>query len=153
MSPSQERDGMEQRSVSETDRGHLGSVSGHVSSNSASDIVPSLVEDCTGDDATSNRNTTETPSDVSSTQSDTSGNQARPTNAARPEGGLARMLKLHNMLSETEGHDALNRWLGDTSDPWNPLEAYCPETQARRAANIEGLLAHVDRLFPSQRMK
>lgn len=145
---------MEQRSVSETDHGHLGSVSGHVSSKSASDSAPSLVEDCTSDDATSNCNTTETPSDVSSPQSDASSDQARPTNAARPEGGLARMLKLHNMLLETqEGHDALNRWLGDTSDPWSPLEAYHPEIQAKRAAHIEGLLAHVDRLFPSQRMK
>lgn len=152
---------MEQRSVSETGHGHLRSVPGHVSSSSASDSVPSLVEDCTSDGATSTCNTTENPSDVSSPRSDTSWDQARPTNAAQPEGGLARILKLQNMLSETEerqtglreGHDALNRWLVDTSDAWSPLEAHCPEIQARHAADIEGLLAHVDRLFPSQRME
>lgn len=143
---------MEQRSVSETTHGHLTSVLGHVSSKSASESVPSLVEDCTSDDTVSDRNTTETPSDDSIAPSDTASEEARPTNATRPEGGFARMLKLHNMLSESrEEHESLDRWLGDTNDAWSPQKALCAETQVRCGDDIKGLLADVDRLFPSQR--
>ncbi|KAI6888103.1 hypothetical protein KC360_g3712 [Hortaea werneckii] len=153
MSSSRRCDGMEQRSVSENDHTHLTRVFGQVTSNSASDSAPSLVEDCTSDDTVSDRNTTGTPSDNSILQSDTASEEARPTNAARPEGRFARMLKLHNMLSDNEeGHEPLDRWLGDPSDAWSSQKALCAEFQAQHGADIERVLADVDRLFPSQRM-
>ncbi|KAI7659280.1 hypothetical protein KC319_g8998, partial [Hortaea werneckii] len=90
MPSSQRRDGVEQRPVSEPSHGHLTSIVGHMSSTPASDSAPSLVEDCTSDDATSNcNNTIETPSDESIPPSETASEEAHPTNAARPESGFA----------------------------------------------------------------
>ncbi|KAI6812448.1 hypothetical protein KC332_g7249 [Hortaea werneckii] len=153
MPSSQRPEGVEQRPVSETSHGHLTSYTGQMTIKSASDSVPSLVEDCTSDDTISDRNTTKIPSNDSFPSSDTASEEASPTNAARPESGFARMLKLHDILSETsEGQEPLNRWLGDTSDPWSLQKAYCAESQAKHGAEIERVLAHVDRLFPSQRM-
>ncbi|KAI6870690.1 hypothetical protein KC343_g7172 [Hortaea werneckii] len=153
MPSSQRRDGVEQRSVSKTSHGRLTSIIGHMSSNPASDSAPSLVEDCTSDNATSNcNNTIETPSNESIPPSEAASEEASPTNAARPESGFARMLKLHDMLSGTsERQEPLNRWLGDTSDPWSSLKERGAETAAQHGADIERVLADVDRLFPSQR--